>query len=132
MIFPIHHPKKIARRRPALEFRKGDDEKSPPDDEYWASIRNTMTEYIKICVWRTHVAKALLRIPQLDIANKNIACSSLYQEVFEIVKSIHEKNPVSSPRELPQQPSRSIEITDNEATVDSTQEENGETTEEQP
>ena len=63
MTSPTHHLKKIVRRRLAREFRKGVDEKPPPDNEYQAGIRDTMTDYIKIYVWQTHVAKALLRIP---------------------------------------------------------------------
>ena len=68
-------------------------------------------------MWQQHS-----RIPQLDIANMNIARSSHHQQVFETVKGLYEEFSGSSPRVLPVQPSRSMEIVDCEATVDSTQE----------
>ena len=72
-------------------------------------------------MWQQHS-----RIPQLDIANMNIARSSHYQQVFEIIKGLYEEFSRSSPRVLPKQPSGSMEIANIEATVDFTQEESAE------
>ena len=61
----------------------------------------------------------------------NIARSSLYQQVFETVKRIHEEFSGSS-LVLPVQPLGSMEIADIEATEDSTQEESAERAEDPP